>query len=75
MNEEKRLLLKLIEENARYKVFFDLLSTKVIKEDSENRMYVHIEEIKPLVDAFEARNREISVITFDNCEDTAYAGD
>lgn len=71
MNEEMKMLLKLTEEVAEYKTFFSMLKTKVELSEEADRHYVNIDEIKPLVTAFNG-NREINVITFDNCEDTAY---
>ncbi len=71
MNEEMKMLLKLTEEVAKYKTFFEMLATKVEESEKKDRHYLDIDEIKPLVDAFK-RSKEIDVITFDNCEDVAY---
>lgn len=71
MNEEMTMLLKLTEEVAEYRTFFDMLSTKVSVAEDKKRSYMEVDEIKPLMDAFNKRNKEINVIKFDNCDDVA----
>lgn len=73
MNEEMTMLLKLTEEVAEYRTFFNMLSTKIEQSEDKKKSYMDVDEIKPLVDAFNKRNKEIDVIRFDNCDDVAYA--
>lgn len=73
MNEEMKMLLKLTEEVAEYRTFFNMLSTKIEQSEDKKKYYMDVDEIKPLVDAFNKRNKEIDVIRFDNCDDVAYA--
>ena len=71
MSEEMKMLLNLTKEVAEYKTFFSMLTTKVDVADEKDRHYIDVDEIKPLMAAFK-KNREVDVITFDNCPDTAY---
>lgn len=73
MNGEMNMLLKLTEEVTEYRTFFNILSAKIQISEDKKRSYLDVDEIKPLVDAFNKRNKEINVIKFDNCEDVAYA--
>ena len=71
MKEEMKMLLNLTKEVTEYKVFFEMLANKIDENKKMERHYMDIDEIKPLIDAFK-RNKELDVITFDNCEDVAY---
>lgn len=76
MNEEIRMLLKLTEKNTRYETALKYM--KAISDNDVAKGYSDSISRDDLVDALRIagiEDKEINVITFDNCEDTAYAGD
>lgn len=62
MNEETRVLVELAKENARLKAFFEVLATKVKK--CENSYRIEVDEVEPIVRAFNNQHKEIDVISF-----------
>ena len=62
MSEEMKMLLKLTEEVAEYRTFFNMLATKVEQNDLKNKYFMDVEEIKPLMDAFNKGNKELQII-------------
>lgn len=71
MSEEMKLLLKLTEENAKLKTTIRILKGKVIQAEKKDRNYVDIDEFLPVLNEC-VEDRELTVITFDNCGDAAY---
>ena len=75
MNEEIRLLLKLTEENAKY--LAALKHLKKLSDESVAKSYSGIlsrDDVEAAMRIAGLEDREVSIITFDNCEDVAYEG-
>lgn len=60
--EETKLLLRLVEENAKLETYFNVLATKVEIATKKDRSYIDVDEIKPLMDAFNRANKEVDLI-------------
>lgn len=76
MNEEIKLLIKLTAENTRYETALKYM--KAISDNDVAKDYSGNISRDDLVAALRIagiEEKEINVITFDNCEDVAYAGD
>ena len=71
-DEVMNRLLKLTEEVAEYRTFFNVLSTKVTTAKDNKRIFVEVNDIAPIMEAFKKQDKDINIITFDNCEDMAY---
>lgn len=76
MNEEIRLLLKLTEENTRY-----ITALKYMKAISDNDVEsgysgnITRDELEDAIRIAGLEEKELKVISFDNCKDTAYEAD
>ena len=76
MNEEIKLLLKLTEENTRYETALKYM--KAISDNDVAKDYsgnISRDDFVAALRIAGIEEKEINVITFDNCEDVAYAGD
>ena len=75
MNEEMKLLLKLTEENARFEAALNYLKsvsdTSIAKEYSGS---IGRDDFEAAMSIAGIVDKEVEVITFDNCEDVAYEG-
>jgi len=72
MNEEIRMLLKLTAENTKYVAAFNYL--KSLSDDGVERGYpgtIGREEIENAMKIAGLEEKEVNIITFDNCEDKA----
>ena len=76
MNEEIKLLLKLTEENTRYETALKYM--KAISDNDVAKDYsgnISRDDFVAALRIAGIEEKEINVITFDNCEDVAYEAD
>ena len=76
MNEEIKLLLKLTEENTRYETALKYM--KAISDNDVAKDYsgnISRDDFVAALRIAGIEDKEINVITFDNCEDVAYEAD
>lgn len=76
MNEEIKLLLKLTKENTRYETALKYM--KAISDNDVAKDYsgnISRDDFVAALRIAGIEEKEINVITFDNCEDVAYAED
>ena len=65
MNDtETKVLLKLTRENAELQTFFNVLSARVEASTKRGNHYVDVDDIKPMMDAYNNSHKEIDVISF-----------
>lgn len=73
MNPEMKILMKLTEENTRMKCALSLM--KQLRDEDIKSGYsgnLNDDEVNMILNISGLNSKEVNVITFDNCEDSAY---